>query len=157
MISIKTAVFAYTLAPFHKKEYFYRLMDGTSSDIHLKNRRYFFVFVAMAFVLLTSCPIKKSIRSLAGIPVNTEQSVAKSSSLLASATEQCTGSEIGDTKIVRAFSFNANDVLPAVAVAAVFLFLRHYAPGNEPSHPRYGNLKIPGALPIFLRYRKLLI
>jgi len=112
----------------------------------------------MLCVLLSSCPIKSGIKSLVGIPTNTEQGVPKKSSLFSAGngTEKCV-SETSDTKISQTVSSSTQDVLPAVLLTAAFVFLLGYTLCKQQPHPLYGSLKIPGTLPIFLQYRKLII
>lgn len=120
-------------------------------------QRYLFVFAAMVFVLFSSCPIKSSIKSLAGIPANTEQGLAKKSNPFSgNGAEKCIG-ENSDTKIAQTVSLNTNDLLPAVLLTAAFVFLLGYTLSKEQPHLLYGNLKISSTLPIFLQYRKLVI
>ncbi|WPQ63077.1 hypothetical protein SIO70_32435 [Chitinophaga sancti] len=118
-------------------------------------QRYFFVFATMVLVLLSSCPIKSVIKNLAGIPTNKEQGLTKKSNpFFGNGAEKCI-SETLDTTISQTGSFNTNDWLPALLTTA-FVFLPGYTLCNElPQF--YGSLKIPGTLPIFLQYRKLII
>ena len=133
-------------------------MDKTIPNISKNQLRDIFVFAAMLLVLLTSCPIKNGLLSLAGIPVNTEQGLAKKTNLISGyGVEKCFYSETADTIISQEISINANDLLPALLLAATFLFLLGYIFCKEQSHPLYGNLKITGTLPIFLQYRKLIL
>jgi hypothetical protein len=133
-------------------------MDGTIPNISKNKLRDFFVFAAMLLVLLTSCPIKNGLLSLADIPINTEQGSSKKSTLFSGyGVEKCFYSETSDTIISQEISINTNDLLPALLLAAAFLFLLGYISYNQPSHPLYGNLKITGTLPIFLQYRKLIL
>lgn len=131
-------------------------MDRILSNITKNHQRYFFVFIAV-FVLLT-CPVKSSIKSLVGIPVNTEQGFAKGSKpVLANGTGQCVYSEITDSKISQTNSANGNGLLPAIVLTAAFLFLLGYKPSNEQPHPFYRSLKIAETLPLFILYQKLII
>lgn len=125
----------------------------------IKNyRQYLAVCATVVFVLLTSCPVKSSIKSLAGVPVNTEQqAVNKNNPLYGNEVEQCADGQTKDANIIQTPSSYASDLLPAVLFAVTFIFLFGYALCKEQTHPRYSNLKIPGSLPIFLQYRRLII
>ncbi|MDP2041143.1 MULTISPECIES: hypothetical protein [Algoriphagus] len=133
-------------------------MNKAAKNISKNKLRDFFVFAAMLLVLLTSCPIKNGLLSLADIPVNTEQGSAKKTNLISGyGVEKCFYSETADTIISQEISISANDLLPALLLTATFLFLLGYIFCKEQSHPLYGNLKIYGTLPIFLQYRKLIL
>lgn len=130
-------------------------MDWTLSNTKKYTQRCLFVCIVVVLVLLTSCPVKSSIKSLAGIPANTEQGLVKKNDVVGS--ERCVVGETADTKISPTTSFQTNDWLPIAILAVTFLFLLGYTRCNEQSHPLYGSLKIPGTLPIFLQYQKLII
>lgn len=130
-------------------------MDWTLSNTKKYTQRCLFVCIVVVLVLLTSCPVKSSIKSLAGIPANTEQGLVKKNDVVGS--ERCVVAETADTKISPTTSFQTNDWLPIAILSVTFLFLLGYTRCNEQSHPLYGSLKIPGTLPIFLQYQKLII
>lgn len=135
-------------------------MGKTISNILVNCKRYFFVFAALLFVILTSCTLKSSIKALAGIPTNTEQSLPKGHhNFSANVFEKCAQFDVSDTQIVQKISFNTNDLLPAVIFTAIFLFLlgsRHLIKENK--HPLYnGSGKIRNSIPLFLEYQKLII
>ncbi|WP_188506856.1 hypothetical protein [Parapedobacter pyrenivorans] len=130
-------------------------MDWTLSNTKEYSQRCLFVCIVVVLVLLTSCPVKSSIKSLAGIPANTEQGLVKKNDVVGS--ERCVVGETADTKISPTTSFQTNDWLPIAILVVTFLFLPGYTWRNEQSHPLYGSLKIPGTLPIFLQYQKLII
>lgn len=130
-------------------------MDWTLSNTKKYTQRCLFVCIVVVLVLLTSCPVKSSIKSLAGIPANTEQGLVKKNDVVGS--ERCVVGETADTKISQTSSFQTNDWLPIAVLSVTFLFLLGYTICNEQSHPLYGSLKIPGTLPIFLQYQKLII
>jgi len=133
-------------------------MNRTLSHIPKNYQRYFLVLAAIVLVLLTSCPVKSSIKTLVGLPVNTEQGLAKGNvRIYGNSSEKCINSETADTKISQDISLEINTLSPVILFTATFLFLLAYLLGAEKSHPRYGNLKISGRLPIFLQYRKLII
>lgn len=132
-----------------------------SAPYFTKNyQQYVAVLAALAFVLLTSCPVKSSLKSLAGIPVNTEQgsSAKKNNPLLGSGMELCAQSDLTNIQISPTFSSNTNDLLPAVLLITALSFLFcGYFPDNKPSKVGYHTLKISHTLPIFLRHRQLII
>lgn len=133
-------------------------MNRTSPDITKNHLRQLFAFAAAILIILTSCSVKSSIKSMAGIPVNTEQGLAKNNhGFIGAGSETCLNGETTDTKISQTASFNTITLFPAVILTAAFLFLFGYTPRKEKLHPLYGNLKIPGTLPLFLLYRKLLV
>lgn len=133
-------------------------MNRTLPNITKNHLRQLFVFTAALLIVLTSCSVKSSIKSMAGIPVNTEQGLAKSNhGFFGAGSETCVNGETTDTKISPTTFFNANNLLPAVNLTAAFLFLFGYTPCKEQLHPLYGNLKISSTLPLFLLYRKLLV
>lgn len=140
-----------------KYSYLWVSMDRLMLNIIKNYSRYLAVFVMVVFVLLTSCPVKSSIKGLAGVPVNTEQQAAKKNNpLYGQEIEKCADSQTTETSIIQTFS-HASDLLPVVLFAVTFIFLFGYTFSREQTHPRYSNLKIPGSLPIFLQYRRLII
>lgn len=129
-----------------------------SNSILKAYRRPTFVLAAVVLVLLASCPVKRGIKSLAGIPVNTEHSIAKGSyNLFGNGPEKCVNGETADPEITSPTFSRTNSLLPALLHTADFLFPAAYTRRREASGSFYGNLKIPGRLPIFLQYRKLVI
>lgn len=133
-------------------------MNRTLPNITKNHLRQLFVFTAAVLIILTSCSVKSSIKSMAGIPVNTEQGLAKNKhGFIGAGSETCLNGDTTDTKISQTASFNPITLLPAVILTAAFLFLFGYTPRKEKLHPLYGNLKIPSSLPLFLLYRKLLV
>src|SRR5690349_528963 len=113
-------------------------MDWTLSNTKKYTQRCLFVCIVVVLVLLTSCPVKSSIKSLAGIPANTEQGLVKKNDVVGS--ERCVVGETADTKISQTSSFQTNDWLPIAILAVTFLFLPGYTWRNEQSHPLYGSL-----------------
>ncbi|MEH6307214.1 hypothetical protein RYH73_16320 [Olivibacter sp. CPCC 100613] len=133
-------------------------MNGTLLNNTQNDKRYVFALIVTVMVLLTSCPIKSGIKSLMGIPVSTEQGATTSNTnFLINGGERCVNSETDQTKTSSTVSTRANDILPTVILTSIFLFLIGYTLKRKHVHPLYGNLKIPDTLPIFLRYRKLII
>lgn len=133
-------------------------MSSILSNTTPNYRRYFLVFAAMVFILLTSCPVKGGIKTLIGLPVKTEQGLAKGNKgFIGNGSEKCSNAAT-DQIIVSPITFeNAGHLLPAIILTAAFLFLLGYTLYKAPAHPLYGNLKISGPLPIFLQYRKLIL
>lgn len=120
--------------------------------------RHISVFAAVLLVLLTSCAVKGSIKSLTGIPAQTEHRIGKNDqSVPQSSLEQCGEIELLDKIIVQKDSFSANDLLPAVIFTTTFLFTFRSV-SKEHKHPLYsGSEKIRSSVPIFLEYQKLII
>src|SRR5690606_31790084 len=117
------------------------------------------VFAAMLLILLSSCAVTASIKTLTGTPVKTERGIPNSQSFSTNSIEKCAQLDVTDTQIVQKNSFKANDLLPAIIFAAAFLFLFGLHPvSKENKHPLYsGSGKIRSSIPIFLEYRKLII
>lgn len=148
------------LAPLSKYRYFCNLMNSIIPNIFEYCKRSLLVFAAMLLVLLSSCAIKTSIKTLAGAPVKTERGMPKGSqSFSTNSAEKCAQLDVFDTQIVQKNSFNANDLLPAVILTAAFLFLFSFRPlSKENKHPLYsGSGKIRSSIPLFLEYQKLII
>lgn len=134
-------------------------MNRTLPNIRKNHLRQLFIFAAAALVILTSCSVRSSIKGLAGVPVNTEKGIAKSNhNFLGNASETCVIGETTDIQISQTASFTSDDLLPAFFLTVTFLFLFGFRPcKKQTNHPLYGNLKIPGTLPLFLLYRKLIV
>ncbi|HRQ50086.1 MAG TPA: hypothetical protein PLR74_06105 [Agriterribacter sp.] len=132
-------------------------MNRISSNIPQKFLRYFFVLAAVVLVLLSSCRVKSGIKTLIGVPATTEQGIAKGNhNVYSNNQERCINSETAEMIISPITSVDVNHLLPAVLFTVAFFFL----PGitrNKQSHPFYRSSNIPGAIPIFLQYRKLII
>jgi len=119
------------------------------------HQRHLAVFFAFIVVMLTSCAFKGSIKSLAGIPLSTEQGHSKKT-VIGSDTETCVYGEVTDAKI-STYSSNTNDLLPVALVETALFFLFGYgALASAPSHAGYATRKTPGSLPIFIQYRQLI-
>uniref|UniRef100_F4C762 Lipoprotein n=1 Tax=Sphingobacterium sp. (strain 21) TaxID=743722 RepID=F4C762_SPHS2 len=135
-------------------------MSKTIPNIVNNFQRYLFVFATAFLVLFSSCAVKASVKTLAGIPTKTERGVPKGNQNFSTNTlEKCAQFDASDTQIVQKVSFNANDLLPAVIFTAAFFFLFGLRPvSKESKHPLYsGSGKIRSSIPIFLEYRKLII
>lgn len=111
----------------------------------------------MVFILLTSCPVKRSIRSLVDLPVHTEQGIAKGNyGLPGNGVEKCISGETDETEILSTTSLTGNHLLPPTTLTAVFGFPIAGMQGEQ-VYPLNENIQITGTLPIFLRHRKLII
>ena len=133
------------------------MMNRIFPNITENHLRQLLVLAAAVLIVLTPCSVKSSIKSLTGIPVNTEQGLSKHHhSFLGTASGTCVSVQSTDTKISLKASSDANDLLPT-AITASFIFLATPKLCEEQSHPLYGNLKIPGRLPLFLLYQKLMV
>lgn len=117
-----------------------------------------FIVATVFFVLLTSCAIKSSIKSWANITGSTAQTPLKTGSLFSSSSmEKCINSETKDTQILQTVSFQTGDYAPIVLFTFAFMLLFSVVFRDQQAHPHYGNLKISGSIPIFIRDRNLLI
>ncbi len=121
-------------------------------------QRYLFVFATVFLVLFSSCAIKASVKTLAGISTKTEQDLPQANhNSSVNSVDKCTVGTTSDMQVVQKSSFNANDLLLTSLFTTISLFLLSFVPDKAPSHPLYGNLKISGTLSLFLQYRKLII
>lgn len=135
-------------------------MSKTIPNIVNNFQRYLFVFATAFLVLFSSCAVKASVKTLAGIPTKTEQGLPKANhNAPVSSVERCTVITASDMQVAQKSSFNANDLLPVVIFTATFLFLFGLRPvSKESKHPLYSSSgKIRSSIPIFLEYRKLII
>jgi|SRR5690606_29418233 len=136
-------------------------MRRATPHILEKSKRNFFVLAATLLVLLSSCAVKASIKSLAGLPINTEQRVPKSArNFTLNLAEKCDLLDASEIKMaLRTSPEQGNDLLPVLIFTAAFLFIIG-APivCNDKEHPAYRRSeKIRHSIPLFLEYRKLLI
>lgn len=133
-------------------------MNRTVSNIKMNYRRGFFAFATILLVLLTSCPVKISIKNLAGIPVKTEQPTTPKSHHSVNTVEKC-NVVASEMQIVQKSSLDVNDLLPVILfTASFFFFIGFRTESKENKHPTYsGSSKIRSSIPIFLEYRKLII
>lgn len=116
------------------------------------------VFVAAILIILTSCSIKGSIKSLADIPSNTEHGINKAHySFSGNPSEVCWEQELTDNQILQTASFNTDDLFPVVLLTAIFLLPSSFTLRGDQPHPLYRTQKIAATLPLFLLYRKLLV
>jgi hypothetical protein len=131
-------------------------MGSIKSNILSSYGRYITILVMFILLLLTSCPIKNGIKSLAGLPINTEQGrIADRALPLDTGFERCSESvDSGNARL----SF----VQEALLLPDDVLILRSSYPFSiqehlQLSHSRNGRQKIAHTLPIFLQYRTLRI
>src|SRR5690606_3860069 len=123
-----------------------------------RHQRKFFAYVLGIFILMGSCPVKSGIKSLMGIPVNAEQRVPKNHTVpQVTGAEKCASTEVTATKIIQTNPRNTGGWLPMAFLILVFIRLPEVRLTRTQLHPRYGSLKIPGPLPVFLRCRRLII
>lgn len=116
------------------------------------------IFAALILVLLTSCPIKSSIKTIAGLPVNTEQrSSAANHGLLTSNVQQCILESAVETQAMPQGMLH--NILPEALVVSILLFVTNYSLfSKETKHPVYsGSAKVSNSIPLFLAYRKLIL
>lgn len=135
-------------------------MSKTIPNIANNFQRYLFVFATVFLVLFSSCAVKASVKTLAGIPTKTEGGLPKANhNVPVSSVERCTVVTASDMQVVPKSSSYANDLLPVVLFTASFLFLFSFrSVSKESKHPIYsGSSKIRSSIPIFLEYRKLII
>ena len=133
-----------------------KIIPNTSKKL----QGYLFVFAAMLLVSLTSCTVKGSIKTMAGIPIKSGHSLPKGhQGFSVNTLEKCAGFEAVDTQIVQKIATNTNDLLPVVLFTATLFFLFSFRTViKEKKHPLYsGSRKISNSIPIFLEYRKLII
>ena len=131
-------------------------MGSFKSNILRSYGQYVTILVMFVLVLLTSCPIKNGIKSLAGLPINTEQGrIADRALPLDNGFERCSESVVsGNARL----SFVQETLLLPDDV----LILRSSYPFSIHEHlqllaSRNGRQKIVHTLPIFLQYRTLRI
>ncbi|MGO3654767.1 MAG: hypothetical protein ACTJFN_10410 [Sphingobacterium sp.] len=133
-------------------------MNKIQSSIAEKCRGNCFALAMMVFVMLTSCPVKSTIKNLLGIPVNTEQATANAKQGLQNSNiERCSDAQLKEATLVYTDASHASSLIPVIFLSVIFLFLSPIPRQEEQTHPLYGNLKIPASLPIFLQYRSLII
>jgi len=135
-------------------------MNRIIPNILLNCKRHLLVSAIMLLVLLSSCAVKTSIKSLVGFPAKTEQSIPKGNpNFSASTFQKCAQLMDVDTTSIQKNAFKISDLLPAVIYVAAFLFLTGFiAVKKENRHPLYDSSgKIQSTVPLFLAYRKLIL
>ncbi len=119
--------------------------------------RQLFVLLALVVVLLASCPVKSGIKSLAGIPVNKEQSFAKKTQLHPGNGTPCNVSESVTGPSLLQCDISAAGEQPLFFFNTAVAFLLGYSEQQAGLHNAY--CPVPGLrhLPLFLQHRKLII
>lgn len=122
-------------------------------------QRHIVMFASIFLVLLSSCAIKSSIKNL--VSENSSQTgehkTAHKSNFSITKTSSC--SIINATEklsLSKTISLEKSKVLPVFLSFAFAFFLGIVIPKNQ-EHSYYNTTKISGAIPIFLRYEKLII
>lgn len=114
--------------------------------------------VVLVCLLVGFCPIRAGIKNLIGIPVNTEQSVPKNIQVFLFGVEKCWTGEATEMKVCLTHATHSSRSLLVVFLVLPFICLPGFLLGVAKSYSRrYGSLKIPGRLPFFIQYRKLII
>src|SRR5690554_3142676 len=99
-------------------------MNRTVLNRAINSLRHIFVFATMLLILLASCSVKASIKTLAGIPTQTERSLPKGNQHFSVNTvERCAQMDIAEHQIVQKTSFDINVLLPVVLFTAALFFL----------------------------------
>ena len=114
----------------------------------------------MLLVLLSSCAVKASIKSVGGFPVKTDQSMPKGNLHFSASTfQKCAQLIDVYASNIQKNSFKKFNLLPAVAVIAAFLLRPGFSRvKKEIGHPLYDNAnEIQNGVPLFLKYRKLIL
>lgn len=134
------------------------MMKGSLNNIKTI-MRHLFAIAAILLVLLSSCAIKFSIKSFAGIPAKTEQLSNKKINLFSGNSEVvCNGLATDETAILQAdLSSVTKGLLSFTFLSAIIAFFFGIAVRKEKAHSRFANAKARSAFPIYLQYRKLLI
>lgn len=133
-------------------------MNKTFSQIFKNFQRCFFVLVVMVFVLLTSCPVKNYINKLVNTLPDAEQNVTNDNDKSTGNTSKpCANAKTANTEIPKTISFSTNDFPPALVLITTILFVPSYKFDKVEDHLLYENLSIPQTIPIFLKYRKVII
>ena len=125
----------------------------------LKNsKQYFFVLATVFLVLLSSCAVKGGIKSFMLFPDSIQNTTTKSMQfMLTTGIEKCQVIENAITTSTQELVGSHANFLPLLLLSVALVILSGVAFNHNPSHPRYGTLKISGSLPIFLQYQKLII
>ncbi|MVZ67624.1 hypothetical protein GQF61_17395 [Sphingobacterium sp. DK4209] len=116
------------------------------------------LMVLTLFVLLSSCPIKSSIKSLAGIPFNSEQSSAKvNQNLVQLPATQCVSVDMSTIQQIIKISAKVKQLNPVLPFITSVLFFSAMLFKLNRSLQTYHSEQHFNTPPIFLRDRKLLI
>ena len=132
-------------------------MVSNSKYIKTNTERILMSLALMVFVLLTSCPVKGGLKTLAGLPVNTSQGLSNKQHLYSgnggAHSDKCQQAETSYTQISAGDIYT---VIPAL-LSAVWVFLLGVAFLKSFFHPLYGRQKMYAPVPIFLTQCRLLI
>lgn len=135
-------------------------MNRIVSHISAGYWRHIFVFAMFLLLLLTSCPIKSSLKSFASLPAKTETGLPKSHQIIsASSIVSCSNIDQSVDSILPGNYISASDLLPFLWCTVSILFLTGFCQINKTrKHPLYsGSRKIRPSVPLFLEYRKLIL
>lgn len=133
-------------------------MDRLGMHIKTNTERILISLALMVFVLLTSCPVKSGIKTLAGMPVNTTQGLPNKQHLFSTTgAERCGNCQTAEISLTQASSVDVNRLLPVILLSAFCAFLLGTAFPKASVHPFYGRQKLIAPIPLFLRQRKLII
>lgn len=135
-------------------------MKVTNSNMTMNYKGLFVLLASLLLVLLTSCPVKSSLKTLAGIPVKTENQLPQGKNTFSTHTgNSCSVLSATEVQHVQPVQKSMNDLLPIIVFTAAFLFINAYpAAIKERKHPVYSrSSKISNAIPLFLAYRKLIL
>ncbi len=134
-------------------------MDKIRPNKIKSTSRHLFAIAAILLVLLSSCPIKFSIRSFAGIPAKAEQASNKKINLFsANSNEVCNGFATNETAILQAdLSSMTKGLLSVTLFTTIITFLFALTLSKAKAYLRFADTEIQSNFPIYLQYRKLLI
>lgn len=133
-------------------------MNGIRLHITNKIQSTLFIVATVFFVFLTSCAIKSSIKSWANITSSTAQAPLKSGNLFSnSGPEECINGKATDSILFQTVSFQSGEYGPFVLFTFAFMLLFSFAFPDKQATSPYVSLKISSSIPIFIRYRNLLI
>ncbi|WP_144036479.1 hypothetical protein [Sphingobacterium psychroaquaticum] len=126
--------------------------------IHMNPGRRFILLIAAVFcLLLSSCPIKSVLKSMAGMPPNTERTTNRTN-IRVEAPPICSVSVSSEIGTGQQIGMHQANFMPAAVLTVLFLLVFAFVvPRADKEHPGYSNLKIGGFLPIFLQTRKLIL
>lgn len=135
-------------------------MNRFLQHIRKEYQAYLMVFVAAMMLALTSCPIKREIKGLLNIPVQSSEPLnANAHQLFSQNTpENCINNLIGEAVIPHIISTLVQEQIPTIifpstnlnSISSVALF-------NEKTEIKDFIPKFLSPLPIFLHYCKLII
>src|SRR5690606_22380712 len=97
-------------------------------------QRYLSGVALLFFVLLSSCPVKASIKNFADNPIKKEQSSTNRSNALFHSSDRCADTEL-TTKVIKQGSSQHVDILPAILFTAIVLYIFFISYRKEKAHP----------------------